>query len=117
MRISAVHGHGDQDLTLTLTLPDSVKACLQVNDAEERIQLLLGRELKRIEEIVLVCENDHRVQLEAHMKRSLEAIEVMERGPDQIAFAGSKEPAIEVPVAGGPPGNLARPAVAPRKGR
>lgn len=100
MQIIAVGtDHEGRRYELALTLPDSVSAALTVNEAQERLQMLLNRESQRAAEIVGTAERD-RVILRDNLvhneprgpmvpKDTLKAPK--KRGPNQIAFAGSDE--------------------------
>jgi hypothetical protein len=88
------HAHVD----LIVRLPDALLAALAVGDARARIQRLLSDTAEAIATIVTVAEQDRRA-LPAEQARQRSAAADPNRGPDQIAFAGTKAPAVEVPRA------------------
>jgi hypothetical protein len=81
---------------LVLRLPDEYQGeAMSTNEAESRLRLMLQTGVTRAAEIVSVSEKDMLSRRKfSGMKRSPSA------GPDQIAAAGSKSPAVVIPTTG-----------------
>jgi hypothetical protein len=95
-----------EEIRLSLTLPDAYEGALATNDAESRLRLLLQREVTRAKEVSVVARRDaESLRLPPVAASELpggreagtsprRTIRQPDAGPNQIAFAGSKEPAV-----------------------
>jgi hypothetical protein len=101
--VVAVEGGAGERVEVTITLPDGAEDALarNVNGIRESLRLIAQRAASQAAENVFVAKKDlsdeqMRLQLAADQPAS-----TAPRGPNQIAFAGSKAPAVEVPGTGG----------------
>lgn len=87
----------------TLTIPDKFQAVLDVNEAEKRLRFALQREVNRAVEILSVSLKDDQDRVEREKAQRKAGVDPKKRaadaGPDQVAFAGTKE-SVEVPETG-----------------
>lgn len=86
--VAVVNGHR---VELTLKVDDEAARSLSVGRADERLRLLLSSESQRAAEIVAVAVKDAKAEAERPPRAAAPA------GPHQVAFAGTKEPAVEMP--------------------
>jgi hypothetical protein len=95
--VASVNGHRCE---LILEVPDDAAASLGTGRADERLRAWLSQEAQRAAEIVAVAAHD--AVAEARAKAEAKKTPATgKRGPDQVAFAGSKEPAVALPKAKG----------------
>ena len=96
MKLIAVAETSAGRAELTLTLPEEfADGVLDTGEARQRLQLLLNREVQRCAEVATVARRDAmdapRVEAEVRARRA-----GGRRGPDQVAFAGSRRKAVAV---------------------
>ena len=97
MKIVAVATTPDgQRVEATLDIPDAYAASIDTGNARERTRAKLQQAADVAAENIYVARKDYDVQ--RHSRKAVD--KKAPRGPDQVAFAGSKEPAVEVPNTG-----------------
>jgi len=93
--VASVNGHR---VELTLDIHEDDAPSLGQGRADERLRVWIQAEAQRAAEIVAVACKDRVEEDRARTERKRNPPKG-KRGPDQIAFAGSKEPAVVVPKA------------------
>lgn len=92
MKLIAVHTDpSGQRFELALDIPDDYAPALETDNARDRLQILLNREVERAGTVVFVAAKDRRERIAAPKPRR-----AGKAGPDQIAFAGSTKKAVAV---------------------
>ena len=84
-----------------LTIPDEVVGSLSVNNVRARLQRAIQQTAEHAATNCYVADKDRALAALARQTDEGQEQVTAPRGPDQIAFAGTTQPAVEVPGTGG----------------